>query len=94
METIFRTHTGETVTGITLSNALNQVADDMVQNAKNIRIDNHYADHVTEEQKEECYLRSIEYAEQIRIGNRLNNFTIWQRINQVLTGECVALLPK
>ena len=94
METIFRTHTGKIVTGVTLSNALNQVANDMIQNANNIRIENHYADHVTEEQKEEYFLRRIEYAEEIRIGIGLNNFTIWQRINQVLTGECVALLPK
>jgi hypothetical protein len=94
METIFRTHTGEIVSGITLSNALNQVANDMTQTAYNIRFNSHYADHVTEEQKDTYYLRRIERAEQIRIGNGLISFAIWQHVNEVLTGECVPFLPK
>ena len=88
----FRTHTGEIVSGEKLLIALNTVADDMAKLAKAIRIENAYASHVTENTKEKCLLDYIAYAEEIRKGENLNNFTIWQRINTVITGECVALL--
>jgi len=87
----FTTHMGETVTGDRLNSAINQVADDMVRMYKGIR-NGYYAPHVTEAQKDYILLKDLLYVDQIRAGEGLNNFTIWQRINNVLTGECVALL--
>lgn len=89
----FRTHTGEIVTGQRLQDALNKVADEWTRNAKAIRSEDEYASHVTEETKDDCLLKGLNRAEEIRIGN-INSFTAWQDINTSLTGECVALLPK
>lgn len=93
MNTTFRTHTGEIITGNRLTDALNQVADRKIESAKKIRLENLYAPHVTEKQKEDNMLRAIERAEQVRTGINLNSLSIWQDINTVLTGECIALLP-
>ena len=87
----FITHTGEQVSGERLNNALSQVADDWAKLAYDIRKEDAYAPHVTEKQKEDNMSRMIEAAERIREGN-IKSFTIWQRVNTVLTGECVALL--
>jgi hypothetical protein len=89
----FTTHTGEIVTGQRLQDALNIVADKQIEISKGIRKQDLYADHVTEETKDLNLQRGIELAEKIRNGV-FDNFTIWQRINTELTGECVALLPK
>lgn len=90
---LFQTHTGEIVAGERLCAALNEVANDWAELAHAIRKENAYADHVTEEQKEANLLIHLGRAEEIRNGVNVNNFTVWQRINLVLTGECVALLP-
>ncbi len=89
----FRTHTGSVVTGQRLQDALNKVADEWARNARAIRSEDEYASHVTEEIKDDCLLKGLERAEELREGN-VNSFTAWQDINTVLTGECVALLPK
>lgn len=87
-----RTHTGEIVTGPRLTAALNKVADDWANLACAIRGEDAFASHVTEETKEQALTEMLERAEAIRNGD-IGSFTIWQRVNEVLTGECVALLP-
>lgn len=87
----FRTHTGEIVSGGRLVAALNVVADWYAANARAIRLENAYAAHVTEERKEERLVEGLAFAEEVRRGEHCG-FSVWQRINTHLTGECVALL--
>lgn len=89
----FSTHNGELVSGQKLIKAINKVADDRVKLYQAIRKEDAYAPHVTEQQKDEILLKDLAYAEEIRSGQHLNNFTIWQLVNTVLTGECVGFLP-
>ena len=89
----FRTHTGEMVQGERLQEALNAVADDWAANAYAIRREDAYASHVSEARKDERLARGLEAADRIRQGE-IQSFTIWQRVNEKLTGECVALLPR
>ena len=89
----FITHTGEIISGERLQAAINNVADDWANLAYAIRKENAYAPHVTEKQKEDKLNRMLASAEEIRHG-KIDSFTIWQRVNNYLTGECVALLPK
>jgi hypothetical protein len=89
----FVTHTGEIVSGERLQDAINNVANDWANLAYAIRKENAYAPHVTEKQKEDALNKMLTSAEEIRQGN-INSFTIWQRVNNYLTGECVALLAK
>lgn len=88
----FRTHTGEIVTGPRLQDALNAVADDWATLGRDIREQDHYASHVSEEKKDEDLRRMLNGADAVRRGE-VNSLTIWQRVNEKLTGECVALLP-
>ena len=87
----FRTHTGEIVTGDKLQAALNAVADDWAALGRAIRAEDRYASHVTEETKDAALVKMLASAEAIRQGD-VKSFTIWQRVNAKLTGECVALL--
>ena len=50
-----------------------------------------YADHVHENTKIDNFLKEIQSAIEIKNG-RIDNFTVSQRINTILTGECVPLL--
>lgn len=72
--------------------ALDAVADDWAELGRAIRTEDRYADHVSEETKEKALCDMLLRAEAIRLGD-LGSFTIWQRVNTKLTGECVALLP-
>lgn len=87
----FRTHTGEYVEGPRLREALEAVADWYVANAHAVRLEDAYASHVTEERKVEALERQLAFAEEVRRGE-VQSFSVWQRINTHLTGECVALL--
>ena len=89
----FRTHTGEMVQGERLQAALGAVADDWAALGHAIRREDAYASHVGEATKDQLLARDLEAAERIRQGE-VASFTIWQRVNEKLTGECVALLPK
>ena len=89
----FRTHTGELVEGDRLTAALKRVADDWRQLGFDIRNEDAYASHVTEAEKDADLKAMLEEADAIAAG-RVQSFTIWQRVNTVLTGECVALLAK
>lgn len=51
-----------------------------------------FADHVTNEQKAKYAEDQLIYANEIEQGLHDGNFTIWQRMNYYLTGECVPLL--
>lgn len=88
----FRTHTGEIVSGDRLAQACAKVADDWSEMAHAIRDKDEYAAHVTQEVKDRNFDRDMETAARIRAGD-VSSFTIWQRVNTVLTGECVAFLP-
>lgn len=90
---IFRTHKREVVSGELLNSALNKVADDMILLAEAIREEDAYASHISEQEKDQYMADDIEHAERVRLGEGLNNFTIWQRVNEVLTNECVSFLP-
>lgn len=75
-----------------MQDVLNKVANDWEQLGYDIKEQNLYADHVTEETKEKELQKHIDTANEIRNGV-INSFTIWQRVNTELTGNCVALLP-
>lgn len=89
----FRTHTGEIVTGDRLAVACAKVADDWADLGRAIRAADNYAPHVTEAKKDFDLARMLNAADAIRQGE-INSFTIWQRVNTAVTGECVALLGK
>lgn len=87
--TKFRTHTGEIVTGDRLQSALKTVADWRKNHAEYMLNYKGYPEHVTEAMKQDAYARGVAESEKIRAGN-VSNFTVWQRVNQELTSECVA----
>jgi len=72
--------------------ACKQVAKDWRKLAYDIRKQDAYASHVSEEIKEANLQKDLKNADYIEAGN-VDNFTIWQRVNKILTGESVALLP-
>lgn len=90
---MFKTHTGKVVTGQHLIDACKQVADDMRISAKKVKEENKFASHVTEKKKEE-YIHKFWYSVADRIERGyIKTFSDWQSVNQVLTGECIGLLP-
>jgi hypothetical protein len=80
------------MTGRVVRDAFQQASDDAIELAKRIRNCGDYASHVTDEQKDAIMKESIRRAVQIQVGT-IDNFTVWQRVNEILTGECVAFLP-
>lgn len=89
----FRTHTGEIISGERLQRAINKVADDWAELSRAIRREDCYAEHVTTAKKDEYLAEGLARAESIRAGD-IQSFTIWQRVNAELTGECVALFSR
>lgn len=51
-----------------------------------------FASHVTDSDKRKYAEDQRKYAEEVLRGEHDNNFTIWQRMNYFLTGECVPFL--
>jgi len=92
----FRTHTGEVLTpdNPRLVAACESVAQWYEDNARAVRGEDAYASHVTEAQKDKNMQDQFAWAESVRQRENLNNFSVWQRVNTELTGECVAFLPK
>ena len=86
----FITHKKEIILGDRLIKAIEGVKSDLINLAYAIRKEDNYAAHVTDLQKDQILEKSLQSANDIY--NKLNNFTIWQRINTKLTGECIALL--
>ena len=72
--------------------ACKKVASDWRDLAHAIRKDDAYASHVTEDRKEADLQAMLLDADTIESGE-VKSFTIWQRVNTELTGECVAFLP-
>jgi hypothetical protein len=52
-----------------------------------------FASHITDKDKQDYADKELKLAEEIENGLHDNNFTVWQRMNYFLTGDCVALLP-
>jgi hypothetical protein len=86
-------HTGKILTETELAEALKKVANDLRENAYAIHSENAYASHVTQEEKERYLQERLGYANEVEKGLHNRNFTIWQRVDTMLTGECVAFLP-
>ena len=86
-------HTGKILTETELAEALKKVANDLRENAYAIHSENAYASHVTQEEKERYLQERLGYANEVEKGLHNSNFTIWQRVDTMLTGECVAFLP-
>lgn len=91
---IFITHTKKAIKGEELQKALNAVADDLKLNAIAVRKENPYAPHITESEKEKFLQERLDLSENVRKGLEPVGFWLWQRINEKLTGECVAFLPR
>lgn len=87
-----RTHLGEIIPDETLKAALKKVAADVRENARIGRTEK-YASHVTEEMKDEIMKKKLDLADEIEAGT-VRGFWLWQRVNTIVTGECVAFLPK
>ena len=91
----FIAHDGRLFEGEILQNAINSVCNDMIESAHKCFKEDTYASHVTLERKEKLRDDAIAQAERIRNGEeKLTSFWLWQRINEKLTGECIAFLPK
>lgn len=88
----FITSKGEVVTGKRLRMACDVVALWYEENAKAVRKDDHYASHITELRKDQLMQDQFKWADDVRMGKNLHNFSVWQRVNLELTGESVALL--
>lgn len=88
----FITHNKEVIRGERLKDALNKVADDWAKLGHDIRKENDYGDHVTELDKDRQLYAMLKHAEEIRNGD-FSGFTVWQRVNEELTGECIEMLP-
>lgn len=87
-----RTHHGEIIPDETLKAALKQVAADVRESARIARTEK-YASHITEEQKYAFMQKKLDLADEIEAGT-VTGFWLWQRVNSIVTGECVAFLPK
>lgn len=88
----FRTHTGEIVTGERLTAALEAVAQDWIDLAYAVREEDAYASHINQKAKDYFLAEDLKFAESIKTEGP-KSFTIWQRVNEKLTGECIAFLP-
>ena len=75
-----------------LKDALKQVAEKCRTSALKIK-NGPYAPHVTEAEKETYYQDALRRADKIEAG-KVCNFWLWQQVNEITTGECVALLQR
>ena len=86
-----RNHCGEIIPEETLQAALKKVAADVRESARIARTEK-YASHITEDQKDEFMQKELDLADEIEAGTA-RGFWLWQRVNTIVTGECVAFLP-
>ena len=86
-------HTGKILTETELPNALKQVAYDLRKSAHAIKAENAYASHVTESEKEADLAKNLALADEVEKGLHNHTFWLWQRVDTLLTGECIAFLP-
>lgn len=85
-------HLGVIHEGQKAKDAFLKVAADLDELALTIVKENEFAAHVTAEQKASFLKKNQKEADQVRHG-KVENFSVWQRINTELTGEEIALLP-
>ena len=90
----FTTHLGDVVSGKELRQALHHVAEEFKGYAYAIYDQDPYASHVSEDTKQLYLVRDVLEAEHIKTGASLHNFTIAQRVNTYLTGDCIPLFGK
>ena len=93
MQYAIQTSDGKKYTQEAIKKALNAVADFYAGNAQAIYDKDLYASHVTKETKESNLKDGLKRANDIRQGV-IKSFAEWQRVNEELTGNCVAFLPK
>jgi len=87
----FLTSEGETKTGEALQKALATVAQDKRELARDVRKNAPYAQHVTEQTKDDILKSDLRQADEIEAGMcNLSHFWLWQKVNMFFTGECVA----
>jgi hypothetical protein len=86
-------HTGRILTESELKEALAKVANEYRETAHIMRTSNYYADHITESDKERFLVELLKKADEIEKGLHNRNFTIWQKVDYMLTGESVPFLP-
>lgn len=94
---MLRTHTDETLTrdNPRLIAACEKVALDMEELAIRVREENAFGSHVTEQQKDDYIKRFYtDIAIEVRNMENLHNFSVWQRVNTELTGECIGFLSE
>ena len=87
------THTGKIIEGDELKHYLAIVANDLRATANAIHVKDKYASHITKEQKEQYLKQRLEYANEVENGQHNKNFAIWQKLDYIIEGTSVALLP-
>ena len=90
---MFKDSNGNIVPDEKLKEACKAIAYKWRKSAINQYNQNLYAPHVTEEQKIDNVTKSFAIASWLEAGI-IDTFAAWQDINEYITGECVALLPK
>ena len=89
----FLTSNNEVITGPRLAAACEAVATQMEASAIKVREEDAFASHVTQSGKDDYIDRFYtQVAAKIRNMENLHNFSVWQRVNMELTGDCVAFL--
>lgn len=76
-----------------LRKAYKQLATQIRERAWSIYHTAPYAEHVTEMTKTRILGETLGYADEVEAGEHFG-FSVWQEINYIITGECVALYPK
>jgi len=77
-----------------LHNARMAVANDYRELEIAIREKDPYASHVPESYKDKVLAEGLKHADLVEKGECDSNFSVWQRLYQKLTGECVPLFSK
>ena len=91
---MFRTSTNKIITDESLIQKAREYASkNLKEGARKIRSgEKKMASHVTKEEKLKIAKRKEDYANEIIAGRHDVNFTVWQRMNYYLTGECPGFL--
>lgn len=87
------THTGKIIEGDELKHYLAIVANGLRANANAIHVKDNYAAHITKEQKEQYLKQRLNYANEVENGQHPNSFAIWQKLDYIIEGSNVALIP-
>lgn len=85
---------GEILQGEELEKVLKIVSEELKKTAYEIFESDDWASHITEEYKKNYLKLELIYANEVELGYHNINFTIWQKINSICTGESVPLLGK